>query len=95
MHLQLAGFVASNSRRDPTKTAYSAATHGAVSVDIAAVSLPQPRLRLLVMVSGNSSRRTPGHPTRANTRTANPPAPLSPTRLASSLRRVLHCERSS
>jgi hypothetical protein len=58
MHPQLAGFVASNSRRDPTKTAYSAAAHGAAGVDIAAVGLPQPRLRLLTMMSGNSSRRT-------------------------------------
>jgi hypothetical protein len=63
MHAQTAGALQLRRR--------SNATHGAERVDIAAASLPQPRLRLLIMMSRNSSRRMrllaqPGHPTRGN-----------------------------
>jgi hypothetical protein len=67
MHAQTAGA--------PLLRLRSNATHGAELVDIGAASLPQPRLRLLIMMSRNSSRRTrlpaqPGHPMRGNTRTS-------------------------
>jgi hypothetical protein len=69
MHPQTAGA--------PQLTRRSNVSHAAESVDIAAVSLSQPRLRLLIMVSGNSSRRTrwsgqPDRPTQGQTPTANP-----------------------
>jgi hypothetical protein len=69
MHPQMAGA--------PQLTCRSNVSHGVESVDIAALSLSQPRLRLLIMMSGNSPRRTrrpgqPGRPTQGHTRTANP-----------------------